>query len=441
MSKDKKLIPELRFPEFLNEREWIFEPFDKVYSFLVTNSFSRENLNYNNGSVKNIHYGDIHTKFPTLFDITKEVVPFINSDISIERIREECYCKEGDLIFADASEDLNDVGKSIEIINLNSEELLSGLHTLLARQKESKLAFGFAGYLFKTDWIRKQIQREAQGAKVLGLSATRISNVKISYPKNPQEQQKIAFCLISLDEAIAAHSLKLDLLKDHRKGLMQNIFPQEGEKIPKLRFKEFEKDGSWIQTTVEDNCLVKGRIGYRGYTTQDLVGQGEGALVLGGKHIQNQMLELKDPTYLSWEKYYESPEIMVEVGDIIFSQRGTLGDCAIIDREIGPATINPSMVLLKTITCNASFLYYILIGDRIQIEVQKNRAMGAIPMLSQKQIKEFPFLIPKNPKEQQKIASFLSSLDALVAAQVEKIEQFKIHKKGLMQSLFPKIID
>jgi type I restriction enzyme S subunit len=219
----------------------------------------------------------------------------------------------------------------------------------------------------------------------------------------------------------------------------ENIFSDSKTEglIPELRFPEFVNEGEWVQTTVEDNCLVKGRIGYRGYTTQDLVGQGEGALVLGGKHIQNQMLELRDPTYLTWEKYYESPEIMVEVGDIIFSQRGTLGDCAIIDREIGPATINPSMVLLKNITCDARFLYYILIGDKIQIEVRKNRAMGAIPMLSQKQIKEFPFLIPKNPQEQQKIATCLSSLDEVIAAHSQRLDLLKDHKKGLMQNLFP----
>ncbi|MCR9182199.1 MAG: restriction endonuclease subunit S [Flavobacteriaceae bacterium] len=265
------------------------------------------------------------------------------------------------------------------------------------------------------------------------------SKLKIPTP-NLQEQQKIASCLSSLDEVIAAHSQKLELLKDHKKGLMQNLFPQEGETVPKYRFKEFEKDGEWVETTVENNCEIKGRIGYRGYTTQDIVGQGEGALVLGGKHIQNQLLELKDPTYLSWDKYYESPEIMVEVGHIIFSQRGTLGDCAIIDREIGPATINPSMVLIKNITCDARFLYYILIGDCIQEEVRKNRSKGAIPMLSQKHIKEFSFLIPK-PKEQQKIASCLSSLDASISVQVEQLAQLHLHKKGLMQGLFPKIND
>jgi type I restriction enzyme S subunit len=206
--------------------------------------------------------------------------------------------------------------------------------------------------------------------------------------------------------------------------------------IPELRFPEFENEGEWVETSVEENCLVKGRIGYRGYTTEDIVEHGKGALVLGGKHIQNQLLRLADPTFLSWEKYYESPEIMVEVGDIIFSQRGTLGDCAIIDKEIGPATINPSMVLLKNITCDARFLYYILIGDGIQNEVRKNRAMGAIPMISQKQIREFPFLIPES-NEQQCIASCLSSLDEVIAAHSQKLNLLKDHKKGMMQNLFP----
>ena len=126
-------VPNLRFPGF--EGEWEMKKLGEVMVFKVTNSFSRENLNYELGTVKNIHYGDIHTKFQTLFDITKELVPFINEDISIGRITDENYCKNGDIVFADASEDLNDVGKSIEIINTNGEKLLSGLHTLLARPK------------------------------------------------------------------------------------------------------------------------------------------------------------------------------------------------------------------------------------------------------------------------------------------------------------------
>lgn len=223
-SSDK--VPKYRFPEFVNDGEWVFEKFGKVYSFLVTNSFSRENLNYENGEVKNIHYGDIHTKFSTLFDITKENVPFINPDVHIEKIRQECYCKTGDIIFADASEDLDDVGKSIEIVNVNNEKLLSGLHTLLARQIEPKLITGFGGHMFFSDRIRKQIKREAQGAKVLGISGPRILNITVYYPKNKTEQQKIAQCLSALDDLITAQTEKIEQLKLHKKGLMQGLFPK-----------------------------------------------------------------------------------------------------------------------------------------------------------------------------------------------------------------------
>lgn len=219
-------VPRYRFPEFTKDAAWIKETVGDVYDFKVTNSFAREYLNYENGTVKNIHYGDIHTKFNTLFDITKEDVPYINTDVSIEKIRKECYCITGDIVFADASEDMNDVGKSIEIVNLNKEKLVSGLHTLLARQKEKKLAIGFGGYLFKSDWVRKQIQREAQGAKVLGISVTRISNVQIAYPKNHREQGAISLCLSSLDEVINSQTEKIKQLKRHKKGLMQGLFPK-----------------------------------------------------------------------------------------------------------------------------------------------------------------------------------------------------------------------
>src|SRR5690606_21997351 len=142
-------------------------------NFKVTNSFSRENLNYQVGTIKNIHYGDIHTKFQTLFNITNEIVPFINDEINVGRISDENYCKEGDIIFADASEDLNDVGKSIEIINVNREKLLSGLHTLLARPKVNIFHLGFNGYLFKSNQVRTQIQKESQGSKVLSINVGR----------------------------------------------------------------------------------------------------------------------------------------------------------------------------------------------------------------------------------------------------------------------------
>ena len=224
-----KTVPEWRFPEFRGKGDWNNESFKRIYSFKGTNSLSREMLNYQKGSIKNIHYGDIHTKFSTLFDIKKEVVPFINPDIILGNIKADAYCTECDIIFADASEDMEDVGKSIEIINLNNEKLLSGLHTLLARPEKGKFILGFGGYIFKSNIIRRQIQKESQGAKVLGISAGRLAKIKVCFPENKQEQQKIVDCLSFLDNLIAAQAQKIELLKAHKKGLMQGLFPSAEE--------------------------------------------------------------------------------------------------------------------------------------------------------------------------------------------------------------------
>jgi type I restriction enzyme, S subunit len=409
LSKAEGLIPKLRFPEFGKDGEWQEEILEDVLDYERPDEYIVTDTNYQNEGT------------PVLTANKSFVLGYTKEKVGI-------YNNLPAIIFDDFTVDSKYVDFPFKV--------KSSAIKILTPRKEDDLKFVFE--------LISQIKFNAKEHKRYYISE--FQKLKIPIPK-PQEQQKIASCLSSLDEVIAAHSQKMELLKDHKKGLMQNLFPSpsagsgKGKKVPNFRFKEFEKDGDWVQTYVEENCLVKGRIGYRGYTTEDLVGRGEGALVLGGKHIQNQVLELRDPTYLSWQKFYESPEIMVEIGDIIFSQRGTLGDCAIIEKEIGPATINPSMVLLKNITCNPKFMYYILTGDHIQNEVQKNKALGAIPMLSQKQIKEFPFLIPDNPKEQQKIASCLSSLDDVITAQADKIEQLKQHKKGLMQGLFPKLND
>jgi len=222
-------IPKLCFPKF--KESWVNDKMGNLYSFKVTNSFSTENLNYEEGTIKNIHYGDIHTKFQTLFDITKEIVPFINPDISIDRIAVDNYCNEGDLILADASEDLADVGKSIEVVNLNKEKVLSGLHRILARPTLEKLSIGFGGYLFKSNRVRTQIQKESQGSKVLSISSTRLSNISLVIPTK-EEQKNIVEFFSSVDEKLQSLKKKKSLLEENKKGVMQKLFSKE------LRFKD-----------------------------------------------------------------------------------------------------------------------------------------------------------------------------------------------------------
>ena len=222
--REGETTPRLRFSEFRDAGPWEVKRLGELYRFIPTNSFSREQLTYESGTIKNIHYGDIHTKYRALFDVEREHVPFLIGNGVNEDFDDERFCVPGDVIFADASEDLDDIGKAIEIVNIGSHKVVAGLHTLHARQLAEDLVIGFGGYLFQCNAIREQIRKQAQGAKVLGISATRLKSIKLFAPRKP-EQQKIADCLSSLDELIELEAKKLEALKTHKKGLMQQLFP------------------------------------------------------------------------------------------------------------------------------------------------------------------------------------------------------------------------
>ncbi|WP_419610772.1 restriction endonuclease subunit S, partial [Thiolapillus sp.] len=210
--------PRLRFPEFREAGAWEVKRLGEIYRFKPTNSWSRDQLNYDSGTIKNIHYGDIHKELNRTFRIDDEVVPYVNDTLA-DSVKEDAFCEEGDIVLADASEDVDDIGKAIEIVDIGGQRLVSGLHTILASRIDHRIVVGFGAYLYASSGVRKQIQQRAQGAKVLGISKTQLAEVELAYPTEAREQQKIAHCLSSLDEVIGLESHKLDALKNLKKGL------------------------------------------------------------------------------------------------------------------------------------------------------------------------------------------------------------------------------
>jgi type I restriction enzyme S subunit len=406
-------VPKLRFPEFRDAGEWEIKSLGEVYLFKVTNSFSRDKLNYKNGLVKNIHYGDIHTKFSTLFNIENEIVPFINPSESLEKIKLENYCVEGDIIFADASEDLDDVGKSIEIVNLNNEKLLSGLHTLLARQIEPKLVIGFGGYLFKSNGIRTGIKKVSHGTKILSISAGRLAGVDIYFPTDKKEQQKIADCLSFLDDRITAETQKLDTLKAHKKGLMQQLFPAEGETFPKLRFPEFRDAGEWEKKELKDACQMQAGKFIHATEIQELENKGLYPCY-GGNGLRGYT-----KSFTHDGKY-----------PLIGRQGALCGNITLAEGKFHATEHAVVSTPRKGVV--TGWLFYKLVF----LNLNRYATGQAQPGLSVENLGKVSIQIPTS-KEQQKIADCLSSLDELITAQTQKIDTLKSHKKGLMQQLFP----
>ena len=167
----------------------------------------------------------------------------------------------------------------------------------------------------------------------------------------------------------------------------------------------------WKEVRLGDVCEIYGRIGFRGYTTNDLVDTPkEGAISLSPKNIINGELNLDKCTYIKWDKYYESPEIMINPNEIIITKTGSsVGRTTFVRRVVHPMTLNPQLVVLKNISENAEFLSYYIKSALFQSVL---KSIGsAIPTLSQKNLANLIINVPKEVDDQRRIASILSSLD------------------------------
>lgn len=303
----------------------------------------------------------------------------------------------------------------------------------------------FLNYQFSDNlhgrWLRKFIQVGARAHGSLSINDSDLMALPVPVPSGATsvaEQQKIADCLSSLDELIAVQARKVDALKIHKKGLMQQLFPREGETQPRLRFPEFRDVGAWKEVALGQVMTIKGRIGYRGYTVEDIVEAGEGAISLSPSNISAAgMLSFEKATYISWAKFYESPEIILENNFTVLVKTGsTYGKVAFIRDLPHACTVNPQIVVLKPTSTNPYFLYLLISGEPIQSRIEATVVGGAIPTLSQESISKFVVCVPSEA-EQQRIADCLTSLDTLITTATQELETLKTHKKGLMQQLFP----
>ncbi|WP_167456652.1 restriction endonuclease subunit S [Chryseobacterium flavum] len=413
-------VPKLRFSEFSDE--WENKKLGALMTFKVTNSYSRDNLNYESGTIKNIHYGDIHTKFRTLFDLENENVPYINEDISLSRISEDFYCQEGDVIFADASEDLNDVGKSIEITNLNGEKLLSGLHTLLARPQKKYFSKGFLGFLLKSDNVRNQIKREAQGSKVLSINVGRISNIHLSFPSF-SEQHKISEFLSLLDERIQTQKKIIEKLESLINGWREKLFSK------KSRFKDEKGNhfSDWKFSKLGEVLTIQGGFAFKSI----LFNKGTTKVLRIGDISRNINLEEFTGVFT-----LEIPDkkYMVNKGDFLMALSGaTFGKVGKISCN-GEAYINQRVATFRTNQC-LEFFYQLVQTENFVSYINSIPTASAQPNISNNDIAKYESMIPCL-EEQNKIANFLSSIQEKIDTEKQILEKLELQKKFLLANLF-----
>ncbi|MGH1707965.1 restriction endonuclease subunit S [Enterococcus gallinarum] len=208
---------------------------------------------------------------------------------------------------------------------------------------------------------------------------------------------------------------------------------------PEIRFPGFTED--WEQRKLGEVVKINGRIGFRGYTQADIIRKEDGGiLAFSPTNIINNKLDFNvKNTYITKDKYYESPEIMVKNGDILFVKTGsTLGKSASVSNLNEEATINPQIVILRATSYFISeFISSYLISNNILKQVAQTRIGGAVPTLTETEIKRFQISAPKG-KEQQKIGTLFKQLDDTIALHQRKLDLLKETKKGFLQKMFPK---
>jgi type I restriction enzyme, S subunit len=288
------------------------------------------------------------------------------------------------------------------------------------------LALFNEGFEFK----KFALSQKAGGTRTR-LYFSRLSEWRTVLP--PQtEQKKIADCLSSADKLIAAQTRKVDALKTHKKGLMQQLFPREGKSQPRLRFPEFEAAADWEVKKLEG--LAKRGSGHTPSKNHpEYYGGGIKWISLADSKRLDAGLISETETEISAQGVKKSSAVLHAAGTVLVSRDAGVGKSAVM---AAPMAVSQHFIVW---TCHAHllsnwFLYYLL--QEMKPIFERIATGSTIKTIGLPFFKELRRALPALP-EQQRIANCLSSLDDLISAATQELDTLKIHKKGLMQQLFP----
>jgi type I restriction enzyme S subunit len=382
------LVPKLRFPEFQDSDNWNQENMSSVATVVM------------GSSPKSECYNDIQNGLPLLqgnADIRNRLsAPRVfTSEITKE-------CQIGDILMS-VRAPVGSVAKSIHHACIGR-----GIAAIHAKHPNSQ-EFLYQWLLsYEPRWVNI-----SQGGTFDAINRDDLTQVDFTSPK-PTEQQKIAECLSSVDELMAAQARKVDALKTHKKGLMQQLFPREGETQPRLRFSEYHIAGDWEPKTLVDACRMQAGKFVQAADIKELNTVGMYPCY-GGNGLRG------------FTETYSHDGVYPLIG-----RQGALCGNVKLASERFYATEHAVVATPKQ-GVEVLWLYYLL----NLLNLNRFATGQAQPGLSVDVLEKVAVRIPSDKREQQSIASCLSSLDSLITAETQKHEALKTHKKGLMQQLFP----
>lgn len=403
MNKKKEIVPKLRFPEFQES------DIDFVYGDRLFESITNKN-----------HNSDLPILAITQDQgaVPRDQIEY-NVTVTDKSLSNYKVVEVGDFIIS-----LRSFQGGIEYSRFRG--ICSPAYIIL-RKRKGCISELYYKYYFKTWKYIQSLNRNLEGIRDgKMISYSQFSSIKVPYPHLVEEQQKIADCLSSIDELIDAESRKLKALEKHKKGLMQKLFPAEGKTLPEWRFPEFQGCGGWECKPIGKACTM-----FSGGTPDTSQKKFYGGTIpfIRSAEINKSYTEL----FITEEGFKNCSAKMVKKGDILIALYGANSGEVALSKIDG--AINQAILCLRHETNNAYVYHYF---THMKKRIISKYIQGGQGNLSGQIIKSVDLYFPK-PEEQEKIADFLSEIDAMITEQSNKVKQLKAHKRGLMQGLFPSL--
>ncbi|MEF2293763.1 restriction endonuclease subunit S [Virgibacillus dokdonensis] len=412
--EQKKRVPKRRFKGFVDEwEERILEDlgrFGKTYSY----SRAKEGV----GDYYHIHYGDIHKRYDGVIKKTTKI-PSLKVEGNYETLN------NGDIVLADASEDYMDLGKTVVIEEANKRKIIAGLHTFKFTPNEYLNSL-FYLYYSQSSLFKKFSYKTGTGISVFGISKENINKMKLKIPSY-LEQQKIGDFFKKLDDMITIQQRKLEKTKALKSAYLAEMFPAEGERVPKRRFAGFTDE--WEERKLENVTDV------RDGTHDSPKFYSEGHPFITSKNIRDGFITYEDIKYIAENDFEKiNRRSKVDKDDILMGMIGTIGNIALV--RTPPKFAIKNVALIK----DAKYIYHLYLYYYLQSPNVMNQLMDGIDGGTQKfialnKIRNLKIAFP-NMEEQYKIGELMENLEYIIINHQRKLEKLQALKQAYLHEMF-----
>ena len=420
MADSNKHTPSLRFPEFLNDGEWETATMESIFEIKNGYTPSKSNPDYwEGGTIPWFRMEDIRKSGHILSDSIQHITP--------SAVKSAGLFPAYSIIVATTAT----IGEHALII---VDSLANQRFTFLTKRKSFDNRIDMVYFHYFMFIIDEWCKQNTNAGGLLSVNMDAFKKLVIPYPASLSEQRKIAECFSSIDKQIAATKRKLEQLKEHKRGLMQLLFPARGKTVPELRFPEFLNDGEWEMATMESIFEIK-----NGYTPS----KSNPDYWEGGTIPWFRMEDIRKSGHiLSDSIQHITPSAVKSAGlfpaySIIVATTATIGEHALI---IVDSLANQRFTFLtkrKSFDNRIDMVYFHYFMFIIDEWCKQNTNAGGLLSVNMEAFRKLVIPYPASLSEQHKIAECFSSIDKQIAATKRKFEQLKEHQKGLMQRLFP----